>query len=164
MRTAPLVLALVALGAVGACSDDDPDTGDTTDQTTGETTAGDGRGGDATLAVRLEPTDAIFIEGFEVGLRFTDAASGDEIERVVWSEAAGAGDPYTFVLDQPVSAGTIRVGADVNLGIGPGPEPPDLDADSLPCELDVEVGAGETVTVQVAFDDAADGCLTIVTS
>ena len=82
MRTAPLLLVVAALGALGACGDDDPDTSDTTDETTDAGGGGDDgdTDGDATLAVRLEPTDAIFIEGFEVGLRFTDAASGDEID------------------------------------------------------------------------------------
>ena len=162
MRAAA-ALGLLLVAALASCSDD-ADEPTTSDTTAGAEDGGDdgGGSGDGTLAVRLEATEGIFIEGFEVGLRFTDAATGDELDRVVWSEVAGAGDPYTFTYEQAVPATTVRVGADVNLGIGPGPEPPDLDADPMPCELDVEVPAGETVRVEVAFDDAADDCLRIV--
>jgi hypothetical protein len=163
-----LVSLSFALLVLAACGDDGE--GSSTDTTAPAASDGGdgGDGGDGTIAVRLEEAEGIFIEGFEVGLRFTDAATGEEIERVVWSDfvsSLGSGDVdafYTSVLEQPVSAGTVRVGADVNIGIGPGPEPPDLDASSLPCELDVEVPAGETVTVEVAFDDASPECLRIV--
>jgi hypothetical protein len=110
----------------------------------------------------------VLIEGFELGLRFTAAASGEEVDRVVWSDfiaSQGSTDLeayYDSVLEQPVPAGTIRIGADLNVGIGPPPEAPDLDAPSLPCELDVEVAAGETVTVEMRFDDTAPDCLRIV--
>jgi hypothetical protein len=175
MRVAPYVLALLALGAA-SCSGDDgepdplPDTSTTAPPTDdGGDDGDDGEAaGEGTLAVRLEPTEGIFIEGFEVGLRFTDAASGEELERVVWSEyvtslgpEAGVDAFYDAVYERP-AAGTVRVGVDVNIGIGPGPEPPDLDAEPMPCELDVEVPAGETVTVQVSFDDASPECLQVV--
>ena len=169
MRTTP-VLALLLVAALAACGDDgdDDSSSDTTSPATEDGGNDGGDGGDGTIAVRLEEAEGIFIEGFEVGLRFTDAASGEEIERVLWSDfvtSLGSGDVdafYTSVLEQPVPAGTVRVGADVNIGIGPGPEPPDLDATSLPCELDIEVPAGETVTVEVSFDDASPECLRIV--
>lgn len=171
MRLAPLVLVLLALGAA-SCSDDDGQADPLPDTST-TVPVGDGgddgeAAGEGTLAVRLEPTDGIFIEGFEVGLRFTDAETGDELERVVWSEYVAALGPdagvdafYDAVYELP-AAGTVRVGVDVNIGIGPGPEPPDLDAEPMPCELDVEVPSGATVTVEVSFDDAAPECLQVV--
>lgn len=158
-----LLLPLLVLAACGDGGDDDD--GDVTSGDGGDQGEGAGTG---TIAVRLEPTEGVFIEGFEVGIRFTDAATGEELERVLWSDfVAGLGSQeidafYDSVLEQPVPAGVVRVGVDVNIGIGPGPEPPDLDAESLPCELDVEVADGETVTVEVRFDDTADDCLRIV--
>jgi len=173
MRSAPAFLLLFAIG-LSACGDDSdtPDASATTVPTdTTESPDGDGEGGsegDATIAVRMEETEGIFIEGFEVGLRFVDAATGTEIDRVLWTEFVASLDSteldafYDSVLEQPVPAGTIRVGVDVNVGIGPGPQPPDLDAAAMPCELEVEVAAGATITVEVAFDDAADECLRVV--
>lgn len=163
LMTVPLLLA-------GACGDDgDDEEGTDTPAATDGSDAGGSGGAQGTIAVRLEPTDAIFIEGFEVGLRFDDPASGDELDRVLWSEFVASLPPsddpnvfYDSVLEQAVPAGNVRIGVDVNIGIGPGPEPPDLDAASLPCELDVEVPEGETVTVEVAFDDAIDDCLKVV--
>ena len=81
-RSVGLVVAAAAVVALAGCGDD----GDS------EAESGTG-GGTGTVAVRLEPTDAIFIEGFEVGLRFTDA-DGDEINRVLWSD---------FVLRRPTT-------------------------------------------------------------
>jgi hypothetical protein len=128
--------------------------------------AGEGGEGDAEVGfvvVHLEPTDAIFIEGFEVGLRFDDPDTGEELKRAVWSELMGPGaDPYAFFVEQPLRPGPVRLGVDVNIGIGPGPEPPDLDADRLPCELDLEVVAGETVEVEVGFDDSTADCARLV--
>jgi hypothetical protein len=176
MRAAPLAVASLALLALGAasCSDSDDDggVGDEATTTAPPDDDGDDTGGgsgEGTISVRLEPTDAIFIEGVEVGLRFTDATTGEEIERVVWSDvvaeqepAAGADPFYDAEYEIAVPAGAVRVGSDVNLGIGPPPEPPDLDANPMPCELDVDVADGETVVVEVAFDDAGDECLRIV--
>jgi hypothetical protein len=175
VRTAPALTLLFALALTGCGDDagDDAADGPTTETTALPTTAGNGDdggsagAGEGTIAVRLEETEGILIEGFELGLRFTDAATGEEIDRVLWSDyvaSLGSDDIeayYTSVLEQPVPAGTVRVGADLNVGIGPPPAPPDLDATPLPCELDVEVAAGETVTVVVAFDDTAPECLQV---
>jgi hypothetical protein len=174
MRAAPFAIASLALLALGAasCSDsaDDGGVGGGGDETTTTPPPDDTDGGtgEGTLAVRLEQIDGVMIEGFELGLRFTDAASGVELGRVDWSEFVaeqGAGDVeayYDSVYEIAVPAGTVRVGSDVNVGIGPPPEPPDLDANPMPCELDVEVADGATVTVEVSFDDASDQCLQVV--
>ena len=135
-RWVGLVVAAAAVVALAGCGDD----GDS------EAESGTG-GGTGTVAVSLEPTDAIFIEGFEVGLRFSDA-DGDEINRVLWSDfvLTQTDDSieayYDSVLEQEVPAGAVVVEAQVTIGIGPGPEPPDLDAEELPCRLDVEVPEG----------------------
>jgi hypothetical protein len=168
MKRRSLLLAVPVVLLIGACSDKVDEAGDDPEDNT-TVPEGDGTDGDAgqgTVVVRLEPTDAIFIEGFEVGLRFDDPDSGEELKRIVWSElvaSLGEGaDSYTTVLEQPVRAGTVRLGTDVNIGIGPGPEPPDLDAARLPCELDLDVPDGGTVTVEVSFDDSTQDCARIV--
>ena len=146
-----LVLALLFLSLAACGGDDEPEDG------AGEPVEG-------TVAVRLEETEGILIEGFEVGLRF-ESAGGEEVRNLLWSdfvatlESADIDAYYDSVLEQPVIAGPVRVSADVSIGIGPGPEPPDLQADRLPCELELDVPAGETVTVEVRFDDAAPDCL-----
>ena len=166
MRVAALILAVPLL--FGACSDDDPEAGD--DPSVETTAPGeDGEDGETgTITVQLEPTQGIFIEGFAVGLRFTDA-DGDEVKALTWDDFVAELDPasnpniyYEAVLEQEVPAGTVTVGTDVNIGIGPGPEPPDLTADPMPCELDVEVLAGETVAIEVSFDDSIEDCLRIL--
>jgi hypothetical protein len=123
-------------------------------------------GGTGTVAVSLEPTDGFFVEGFEVGLRFS-TADGTEINRVLWSDVVAAqGDDsieafYESVLEQEVPAGAVVVEAQVSIAIGPPPEPPDLDAEELPCRLEVEVPADERVEVQVAFQPDGD-CLSLL--
>ena len=156
MRTRWVGLMVAAgLVALAGCGDDSGEADADTES--------DG-GGTGTVVVSLEPTDAIFIEGFEVGLRFTDA-DGNEVNRVLWSDfIAAQGDDsidayYDGVLEQEVPAGAVVVEAQVTIGIGPGPEPPDLDAEELPCRLDVEVPDGGRVEVQVAFQPEGD-CLT----
>jgi hypothetical protein len=158
MRRLVISLAVPFLLLTAACGDAD-DGGE----------ADGGGGGNGIISIRLEPTEGMFVEGFEVGLRFDDPESGEEIDRQLWSDFVASLPPsddsnafYDSVYGQVVPAGVVRVGADVNIGIGPGPEPPDLDAGSLPCELDVEVGSGETVTVEVRFDDSVEDCLTVV--
>ena len=113
------------------------------------------------MAVRLEPVDGMFIEGFEVGLRFEDA-DGAVLDTVLWSDfvssqdGAAAQDYYGSVLEQSVPAGPVVVLAAVNIGIGPPPETPDLDGE-LRCRLELEVPEGETVEVEVLFAD--EDCL-----
>jgi hypothetical protein len=148
------VMVLAGLAAVAACGDDDGGAAEADD------------GGTGTVAVSLEPTDGFLVEGFEVGLRFSDA-DGTEINRVLWSDfVASQGDDsieafYDSVLEQEVPAGPVVVEAQVSIGIGPPPEPPNLDADELPCRLEVEVAAGERVEVQVAFLPEGD-CLSVL--
>ena len=170
MKVAPLVVAVPVLLLLGACSDDEPEAGD---DNSVETTApaDEGAGGDGetgTITVQLEPTQGIFVEGFAVGLRFTDA-DGNELKAITWEDVVAELDPasnpniyYEAVYEQEVPAGTTTVGTDVNIGIGPGPEPPDLLADPMPCELEVEVPAGETVALEVSFDDSTADCLRII--
>lgn len=168
MRAVLLLLPVLALGAASCGDDDEPDTVADGGSEGADDADGDGAG-EGTIAVRLEQIEGVMIEGFELGLRFTDAASGEELDRVVWNEfVAEQGNPdidafYDSVYELTVPAGTVRIGSDVNVGIGPAPEPADLDATPMPCELDVEVAADETVEVEVSFDDASDTCLQVVT-
>ena len=158
MRRLAILLAVPFLLVTAACSDDDD----------GEDgVESDGNAGAGILKVQLEPTDSIFIEGFEVGLRISDPEADTEIARQLWTDFIASLPPsddinafYDSVYELEVPAGVVRVESDVNIGMGPGPEPPDFDA--LPCGLDVEVPAGATVTVQVKFDDSVEDCLTVV--
>jgi hypothetical protein len=117
------------------------------------------------IAVRLEEVEGVFVEGFEVGLRF-ETAGGEVIASTLWSDfvsSLGSAEMdayYDSVLTQVVPAGAVTVRAEVNVGMGPGPSIPDLAGD-LPCELPVEVGPGERVDVEVSFSGGAD-CLRVV--
>lgn len=146
------------------------------------TVAADGGGADSELAdtgansgsevggivqVRVEPVDGVFVEGFEIGLRFeTDA--GEVLASTLWSDfVRSTGRPeidayYDSVLRQPVHVGTIRLFAEVNVGIGPPPSTPDLDGD-LPCQLAIEVEPGSEPIVEVGFD-GSDDCLRLITA
>ena len=114
------------------------------------------------VAVRLEPVNGIFVEGFEVGLRF-ETAEGTVLASTLWSDfvrSHGDGtidDHYTSVLEQPVPSGQIVVRATVNIGIGPAPEIPDLSED-LRCQLEVAVPPDGRVDVEVSFSGGPD-CL-----
>lgn len=141
-----------------------------TSGTTGRTGGSVGGGaaaveGTGTVAVELEEVDGVFIEGFEIGLRF-EQADGTVIAGTLWSDfVISQGDPtmdawYDSVLQQPVPAGPVVVWAQANVGIGPGPVVPDVDG-NLPCRLDVEVPPGTTVRVRVGFTDPAT-CLTLI--
>lgn len=121
--------------------------------------------GTGTVAVELEEVGGVFIEGFEIGLRF-EASDGTVIASTLWSDfVVSQGDQsikawYDSVLEQPVPAGPVVVWAQANVGSGPGPVVPDVEG-SLPCRLDVEVPAGATVRVRVGFTDPAS-CLTLI--
>lgn len=149
----PLTLALsVVLVLAAACGDD-------------ENTAVGGPSTDAdadpaVIAISLEETDGIFIEGFEVGLRF-ETGDGEVIDSTLWSEfVAASGDEsldayYDSVLEQQVPAGPVVVLATVNVGMGPPPETPDLDGD-LDCRLELDAEAGDRIEVEVTFDGTGE--------
>lgn len=153
MRSRLFVLALATTAAVTACGDS-PDTTSAQDHTA---TSGSG-----TVAVHIQEVDGVFIEGFEVGLRF-ETPDGDVIGSTLWSDfVESQGDAsldayYDSVYEQEVPAGTVIVRASANVGIGPPPEVPDLDGD-LRCRLEVEVPDAGRVDVEVTFDDP-DDCL-----
>jgi hypothetical protein len=146
-----LALALVTTAAVAACGDG-ADTALAEDRTAGS----------GTVAVHIEELDGVFVEGFEVGLRF-ETPDGEVLGSTLWSDFVQTqGDDsldafYDSVLEQEVPAGSVVVLASANVGIGPPPEVPDLDG-PLRCRLEVEVPDGGTVDVEVTFDDP-DACL-----
>jgi hypothetical protein len=135
--------------------------GDGADRTSSDTPTTESAG-TGTIAVHIEEVDGIFIEGFEVGLRF-ETPDGDVIGSSLWTDfVASLGDDsaeayYDSVLEQDVPAGTVTVLASANVGMGPPPEVPDLDGD-LRCRLDVDVPDAGRVDVEVTFDDP-DNCL-----
>jgi hypothetical protein len=146
-----LVLALVTTAAVTAC-------GDGTDTTIAE----DQTPPTGTVAVHIEELDGVFVEGFEVGLRF-ETPEGEVLGSTLWSDFVQTQQDdsldayYDSVFEQEVPAGSVVVLASVNVGIGPPPEVPDLDG-PLRCRLEVEVPDGGRVDVEVRFDDP-DACL-----
>ena len=114
------------------------------------------------IHVRLEQVEGVFVEGFEVGLRF-ETGAGEVIAATLWSDfvsstgRTGIDAAYDSVLTQPVPSGTVQVSAEANIGIGPGPSIPDLSGE-LPCTLTVEVEPDQDVAVEVGFDGTGD-CL-----
>jgi hypothetical protein len=164
MRTIVGVVLVGGMLASGGCGDDSGEPVDAGGPgPTAEDDGGTGGDGEGTIAVRLEETEGVFIEGFELGLRFS-TADGEELERVLWSDFVATVEDqsldayYDSVFEQPVPAGTVVVEAQVTIGIGPPPEPPDLDAPELPCRLEIEVPDGGTAEVEVAFEPEGD-CL-----
>ena len=153
-------LALVAIAVlVAACGSDDADVA-ATDQVPGA--GGDaGRGSaPARVDVRIEDLEGVFIEGFEVGLRF-ETGDGELIASVLWTDfvrSTGATDIEAFydsVLEQDVPPGEVRVSAEANVGMGPPASVPDLDG-PLPCEVVLDLAPGQVVTLEVAFDGTND--------
>jgi hypothetical protein len=149
VTTALLAVALPLAVPLAGCGDDDD---------------ASGGGGTGTVAVHLEETDAIFIEGFEVGLRF-ETAGGEVLDRRLWTQfVEGLGEEsidafYDSVLEAEVPAGAVVVLAEVVLSIGGPIEPPDLDGD-LACRLEVDVPDGGRVEVEVSFAGGPD-CLSV---
>ena len=173
-----LAVVAVAVGVWLAGSDEQVETVDgdpapaTTDgpATGGPAADGPAAGGDEAVGtgqidVRLEETGGIFIEGFEVGLRF-ETVGGETLHAAQWTEEfaeAGRTDIdayYDGVLSRTVPAGPVVVRAEVNVGAGPPPSVPDLTGD-LPCSVTVDVAPGRTVTVEVSFE-GGDSCLRVV--
>ena len=149
----PALAALVMLTTT-AC-------GDGADDARTDTPAS-GSEDNGTIAVHIQELDGVFVEGFEVGLRF-ETPDGQVIASTLWSDFVEAQDSesidayYESVLEQNVPAGAVVVLASANVGIGPPPEVPDLEGD-LRCRLEVEVRAAVRVDVEITFDDPAD-CL-----
>lgn len=112
------------------------------------------------------PEGTFYIEGFDVGLRFEDAA-GEVLASAIWTQHVESVHPdaeitdfYDTVLEQPVPAGTAVVWADVTIGGSGGPLVPDTTG-RLPCRLPVEVRAGKTVAVEVRFEEEPR-CLRVI--
>ncbi len=152
MNSMRFKLALLSSVLLAACGGGEP-----------TSTQDDGVGGNTgTITVRIEEVGGIFVEGFEVGLRF-ETGDGEVIATTLWSDFVNSqpdGDFYTSVLEQPVPAGDVVVLASANVGIGPPPEVPDVDGD-LRCRLPVTVTVGGTAAIEVTFDDP-DNCLRLV--
>ena len=143
----------------------DADRAPTTAPPAGPSAGGDEVAGTGQVDVRLEETGGIFIEGFEVGLRF-ETVEGETLAAMRWNEEfadVGRQDIHAYydsVYHQTVPAGSVVVRAEANTGAGPPPSVPDLSGD-LPCSVTVDVAPGETVTLEVSFE-GGDGCLRIV--
>lgn len=154
------VLAMsIALTAVTSCS------GGTGTNSTDEAANHEMRSGESepgTIAVHIEDVDGVFIEGFEVGLRF-ETPDGEVIASTLWSDfvqslgVESIDAYYDSVLEQAVPAGTVVVLASANIGPGGPPEVPNLAGD-LRCRLEVDVPASGRVDVEVTFSDE-DDCL-----
>lgn len=131
------VMLLVLTAAVGVgCGADAPDS----DAGARVVVDGDPQQADAApgrIHVRLEQVEGVFVEGFEVGLRF-ETGAGEVIAATLWSDfvsSTGRTDVDAYddsVLTQPVPAGAVQVSAEVNVGIGPGSSVPDLDGPPRP--------------------------------
>jgi hypothetical protein len=166
-RRALTAAALLAGSLLAACGDDPAAT--TADSTGPEVTLPlnpTPATGEGTINVALEQTDGVFIEGFEIGLRFT-TADGTVVKALLWNDFVASLDStdinayYDSVLEQPVPAGTITVEADVRISPGGAIVPPDLEAEELPCSLDVEVPESGSVDVEVSFSGES-GCISLV--
>jgi hypothetical protein len=177
------ILALLAAVAMlvlltGCSSGDDDETstadapagddgGSSTDPTDGDTAGGGAApsSGEGTLVVDLEPTEGVFVEGFDVTLQVYDADDEVIAERE-WSEiAAGAAsdDPqgyYTYVHEEPVPAGPVRLVSFMRISPGGAIPPPQGPG----CETTVDVADGDTARVTLLFQgdpNAADGCAAV---
>lgn len=139
-----------------------PDPASATSTTVAPTTGPSAAASTGTLQVRLAPVEGIFIEGFEVGLRF-ETSDGEVLYSGLWTEYVRSLDDdsieayYESVLTQAVPAGDVVVLATANVGIGPGPVIPDPDG-VLDCRVVVSVPAGGETTVEVSFTGDRD-CL-----
>jgi hypothetical protein len=172
------VIAVVALALVltrDSSSDDndrtatgaEPDDSSADGGGSGDGGGGSGAAGEGTLAVGLEPTEGIFVEGFDVTLRFF-GADDELIAEREWSEIAaeaGGADPngyYTYVHSEPVPAGPVKLVSYMRISPG-GAIPPPQDPG---CETSVDVADGDTVRVTLLFngDPAAPGGCAAVTA
>ena len=126
----------------------------------GPTTTLDGSSG--TVAIRLEPVNGVFIEGFEIGIRI-ETADGELLLKTLWSDyVQSLGDAnirayYDSVLSEQVPAGPVVVLATVNIGAGPAPVTPDIDG-PLNCRLKIDVPPTGQIEVEVSFDGSGN-CL-----
>ena len=156
---AALAVVGIAVGAVLLARDSSDDETAADDPGSGGT-AGEApdAGGDATLAVDLEPLEGVLVEGFDVTLQFYGPGHELIAERE-WSDVAGdAAGPdgyYTYVLREPVPAGPVRLVSFMRISPGGAVPPPSGPG----CETDVDVTPGDTARVTLLFqgDPEADG-------
>jgi hypothetical protein len=154
-----VVATSMALTAVTSCGGGTDPAG-TDEPASHDMTADESEPG--TIAVRIEEVDGVFVEGFEVGLRF-ETPDGEVIASTLWTDfvqslgVESIDAYYDSVLEQDVPAGTVVVLASANVGAGPPPEVPDLAGD-LRCRLEVDVPESGRVDVEVTFSDP-DDCL-----
>jgi hypothetical protein len=158
-RMSTVLVTSMALTAVASCGGG-TDTTDTGEPASHEMATDESEHG--TITVRIEEVDGVFIEGFEVGLRF-ETPDGEVIASTLWTDfvqslgVESIEAYYGSVLEQAVPAGTVVVLASANVGAGPPPEVPDLAGD-LRCRLVVDVPESGRVDVEVTFGDP-DDCL-----
>jgi hypothetical protein len=123
--------------------------------------------GQGTLAVDLEPLEGIFVEGFDVTLRFYDSADNLLAERD-WSQSVSATatttvpgdvDPYyTHVLREPAPAGTLRLVTFMRVSPGGAIPPPEGPG----CETTVAVGQADMARVTLLFEPDERGACAAV--
>jgi hypothetical protein len=158
-RVLTILATFVTLTAVTSCGGGEDTAGTDEPASDGMTTDESEPG---TIAVHIEEVGGVFIEGFEVGLRF-ETSDGEVIASTLWTDfvqslgMASIDAYYDSVLEQDVPAGTVVVLASANVGAGPAPEVPDLAGD-LRCRLEVEVPESGRADVEVTFGDP-DDCL-----
>jgi hypothetical protein len=157
-----LVAALAVLGvAVGAVLLTRDSSGD--DETSAADDPAGGGTGEGTLAVDLEPVDGVFVEGFDVTLRFF-GADDEMIAERDWSDvAAGGTDPqsyYTYVHQEQVPAGSVRLVSYMRISPGGAIPPPQEPG----CETTVDVADGDTARITLLFQGdptAPEGCAAV---
>jgi hypothetical protein len=123
--------------------------------------------GEGTLAIDLEPIDGVFIEGFDVTLRFHDAA-GDLFAEREWSDAVTeAGDTdidayYSYVLHETVPAGQVRLVTYMRISPGGAIPPPEGPG----CDTTIDIAAGDTARVTLLFspEDLSGGCAAVTSA
>ena len=136
-------------------------TATTADDPSDDPTAGrPAASGEGTLAVDLERIDGMFVEGFDVTLRFYGAGDDLLAERE-WSKVAPDGEGYySYVHREPVPAGPVRLVSFVRISPGGAVPPPEGPG----CETDVDIADGDTARVTLLLQsdpDASGGCAAV---
>jgi hypothetical protein len=118
--------------------------------------------GQGTLAVNLAPVEGLFVDGFDVTLRYLDA-DGDETGAIDWSQSvppnASLDTYYKHVHNQAVPAGAVTLQSWVRTSPG-GPVPP---SSGPACTTDVAVGEGDLarVTLLLVPDPQSGECAAV---